>query len=86
MVDLGDMPNANSLLWSMFHGSNHLIEKGLVRVIPEIDLIHVLNFCQTEQFLFITVLNNLIGLNKFCTMDEVVEYFNTFHLTPISPS
>jgi hypothetical protein len=44
VVDLGEMPNPNPFLWSMFHGSNHLIGKGLVGVIPEIDLIQVLNF------------------------------------------
>ena len=65
VVDLGEMPNNNPLLSSMFHGSNHLIGKGLVGVIPEIDLIHVLNFCQTEQFQFIVILGHLSGLNKF---------------------
>jgi hypothetical protein len=65
MVDLGEMENPNPLLWSMFHRSNHLIGKGLVEVIPEIDLIHVLNFRQTEQFQFIAVLGYLSGLNKF---------------------
>lgn len=41
----------------------------IVRVILEIVkliFIHVLKFCQTEQFLFITVLEYLNGLNKFC--------------------
>ena len=55
VVDLGEMSNPNPLLSSMFHGSNHLIGKGLVGVIPEIDLIHVLNFRQTEQFPFIAI-------------------------------
>jgi len=44
---------------------NHLIGKGLVGVIPEIDLIHVLNFCQTERFQFIDILGYLHDLNKF---------------------
>lgn len=48
VVDLGEESNPNPLLWSMFHGSNHLIVKGSVRVTPEIDPIHVLNFRQTE--------------------------------------
>jgi hypothetical protein len=47
VVDLGEMPNTNPLLWSKFHGSNHLVRMGLVGVIPEIDIIHVLNFYQT---------------------------------------
>jgi hypothetical protein len=59
------MPNPNPLLWSLFHGLNHLIGKGLVGVNPEIDLIHVLNFHQTEQFQFITILGYLNGDNKF---------------------
>ena len=65
VVDLGEMPNPNPLFWSMFHGSNHLMGKGLVGVIPEIGLIHVLNFCKTEQFQFIAILEYLNGLNKF---------------------
>jgi hypothetical protein len=65
VVDLGEMRNPNPLLWSKFHGSNHLVRMGLVGVIPEIDIIHVLNFCQTEQFQFVTILGYLNGLNKF---------------------
>jgi hypothetical protein len=33
---------------------------------PKLIFIHVLNFRQTEQFLFMAVLDNLSGLNKFC--------------------
>jgi hypothetical protein len=65
VVDLGEMPNPNPLLRSKFHGSNHLVENGLAGVIPEIHLAHVLDFCQTEQFLFIAILGHLYGINKF---------------------
>jgi hypothetical protein len=33
---------------------------------PKLISVHVLNFRQTEQFLFSAVLDNLSGLNKFC--------------------
>jgi hypothetical protein len=43
-VVLGEMLNPNPLIWIKFCGSNHLVEKGLVGVIPEIHLAHVLEF------------------------------------------
>jgi hypothetical protein len=58
VLDLGEIPNPNPLLWSKFHGSNHLVRMGLVGVIPKIDIIHVLNFCQT-------VGKVVVGFNTF---------------------
>ena len=58
----------NPLLWINFCGSNQLIRRGLVGLteILKINLVHVLKFCHTMQFLFIIVLGNINGLNKFC--------------------
>jgi len=69
VVALGEMPNPNPLLCIKFHGSKHLIRRGLVGVIPEILKInhfHVLYFCHTMQFLFNIILGYLNDLNKFC--------------------
>ena len=64
MVALGEIPNPNPLLWIKFCGTNRLFRRGLVGVIPEIDLVYVLKSRQTVQFLFIIFLGNLKGLNK----------------------
>ena len=42
VVTLGEKPNMNPLLLVMFCGSNHLIRRGLVGVILEITLVHIL--------------------------------------------
>jgi hypothetical protein len=42
VVDLGEMPNPNRLLWRKFDGSNRLIRRGLIGVIPEFNLTHIL--------------------------------------------
>ena len=65
VVVLGEMPDYNSVLSIKFCGLNHLIRKGLVGVIPEINLVHVLkSYRQTVQFLFIIVFRYPNGLNK----------------------
>jgi len=40
VVVLGEISNYNPLLSIKFCGSNNLIRKGLVRVIPELNLVH----------------------------------------------
>ena len=64
VVDLGEMPNPNPLLWSKFHGSKYLIRRGHVGVIPEFNLAHVLKPHQIVQSLFNVVLGLFTGLNN----------------------
>ena len=45
VVSIGEMSNDNPLPWiKFFFGLNHLIRRGSVRVIPEINLVHALKF------------------------------------------
>jgi len=64
MIDLGEMPNPNPLLWSKFHGSKYQIRTGYVGVITEFNLAHVLKRHQIVQSLFNAILGPFTGLNK----------------------
>ena len=64
LVDLGEMPNPNPLLWSKFHGSKYQIRTGYVGVITEFNLAHVLKPLQIVQSLFNAILGLFTGLNK----------------------
>ena len=67
VIDLGEISDPNPLLWSKLHGSNHLIRKCLVGVIPEVNLAHPRSETPSDYaVLFIAVLGHLSGLNKFC--------------------
>jgi hypothetical protein len=63
-VALGEMLNPNLLSSVKFYGSNHLIRRGFVGVIHEIDLVHVVKSCQSVQSLFIIDLGHLNDCEK----------------------
>jgi hypothetical protein len=70
VIDLGEISDPNPLLCSNFHGSNHLFRRCLVGVMREVNLPHVLKPYQIMQFLFITVLGQLSGLNYFWQCEQ----------------
>lgn len=42
LVDICEMPNFNLFLLVKFYGSNNVIKRGLVGVIPEVNIAHVM--------------------------------------------
>ena len=47
VIALGEISISNPFLWIKIYGSNHLIRRGIVRVIAEINFDLVLKSCPT---------------------------------------